>query len=69
MTDAPCPASGRVRQIVHGGHASEIIEAEALGVFQASAHRHEVMWEGFKGYPMRKDYVVEDQDAPETISH
>ncbi len=23
-----------------------------------------LMWEGFAGHPMRKDYVVEDQDAP-----
>ena len=26
--------------------------------------RRILMWEGFEGYPMRKDYVVEDQDAP-----
>ena len=25
--------------------------------------RRILMWEGFKGHPMRKDYVVEDQDA------
>lgn len=27
--------------------------------------RRILMWEGFEGHPMRKDYVVEDQDAPE----
>ena len=26
--------------------------------------RRILMWEGFKGHPMRKDYVPEDQDAP-----
>ena len=26
--------------------------------------RRILMWEGFEGHPMRKDYVVEDQDAP-----
>ena len=26
--------------------------------------RRILMWEGFDGYPMRKDYVVEDQDRP-----
>ena len=27
--------------------------------------RRILMWEGFKGHPMRKDYVPEDQDAPD----
>ncbi len=27
--------------------------------------RRILMWEGFKGHPMRKDYVVEDQDVLE----
>ena len=27
--------------------------------------RRILMWEGFKGFPLRKDYVVEDQDALE----
>ena len=26
--------------------------------------RRILMWDGFEGHPMRKDYVVEDQDAP-----
>lgn len=26
--------------------------------------RRILMWEGFNGHPMRKDYVPEDQDAP-----
>lgn len=26
--------------------------------------RRILMWDGFKGHPMRKDYVPEDQDAP-----
>ncbi len=27
--------------------------------------RRILMWDGFKGHPMRKDYVPEDQDTPE----
>jgi NADH:ubiquinone oxidoreductase subunit C len=27
--------------------------------------RRILMWDGFEGHPMRKDYVVEDQNAPE----
>ena len=26
--------------------------------------RRILMWDGFEGFPMRKDYVTEDQDAP-----
>ena len=35
--------------IVYGGH---------------SDLRRILMWDGFEGHPMRKDYVQEDQDAP-----
>lgn len=31
--------------------------------------RRILMWEGFKGHPMRKDYVVEDQDLLDFSSH
>ena len=30
--------------------------------------RRILMWDGFEGHPMRKDYVVEDQDVPQSRS-
>ena len=48
---------------------AEFQEREAYDLFGVRFEGHPdlrriLMWEGFKGHPMRKDYVVEDQDAP-----
>jgi len=49
---------------------AEYQEREAYDLYGVKFDGHPdlrriLMWEGFKGHPMRKDYVVEDQDAPE----
>ena len=48
---------------------AEFQEREAYDLFGVTFEGHPdlrriLMWEGFDGHPMRKDYVVEDQDAP-----
>ncbi len=48
---------------------AEFQEREVYDLFGVRFEGHPdlrriLMWEGFKGHPMRKDYVVEDQDAP-----
>ena len=48
---------------------AEFQEREAYDLFGVRFEGHPdlrriLMWEGFKGHPMRKDYVPEDQDAP-----
>ncbi len=47
---------------------TEFQEREAFDLYGVIFEGHPdlrriLMWEGFKGHPMRKDYVVEDQDA------
>jgi len=49
---------------------AEFQEREAYDLFGVTFERHPdlrriLMWDGFEGYPMRKDYVVEDQDVLE----
>ncbi|MBI3319150.1 MAG: NADH-quinone oxidoreductase subunit C, partial [Candidatus Omnitrophica bacterium] len=49
---------------------AEFQEREVYDLFGVTFDGHPdlrriLMWDGFKGYPMRKDYVVEDQDSPE----
>ena len=49
---------------------AEFQEREVFDLFgvQFTGHpdlRRILMWDGFDGHPMRKDYKVEDQDAPE----
>ena len=48
---------------------AEFQEREVYDLFGITFEGHPdlrriLMWEGFEGHPMRKDYVVEDQDAP-----
>jgi len=48
---------------------AEFQEREAYDLYGVTFTSHPdlrriLMWDGFKGYPMRKDYVPEDQDAP-----
>lgn len=48
---------------------AEFQEREAYDLFGVVFEGHPdlrriLMWEGFQGHPMRKDYVPEDQDAP-----
>ena len=47
---------------------AEFQEREAYDLFGVQFEQHPdlrriLMWDGFEGHPMRKDYVVEDQDA------
>jgi NADH/F420H2 dehydrogenase subunit C len=48
---------------------AEYQEREAFDLFGVHFEGHPdlrriLMWDGFEGFPMRKDYVPEDQDAP-----
>jgi NADH/F420H2 dehydrogenase subunit C len=49
---------------------AEFQEREVYDLFGVRFENHPdlrriLMWDGFEGYPMRKDYVVEDQDVLE----
>ena len=51
---------------------AEFQEREVYDLFGVTFEGHPdlrriLMWEGFKGYPMRKDYVPEDQDVLEDV--
>ena len=49
--------------------AAELQQREVFDLYRVSFRGHPdlrriLMWDGFAGHPMRKDYVPEDQDAP-----
>ena len=61
------PAVSSVTPIWRG---AEFQEREVYDLFGVRFEQHPdlrriLMWDGFEGYPMRKDYVVENQDAAE----
>ena len=61
------PAVASVTPIWRG---AEFQEREVYDLFGVRFEGHPdlrriLMWEGFEGHPMRKDYVVEDQDVLE----
>ena len=63
--DRTHPAVASVTPIWRG---AEFQEREVYDLFGVTFEGHPdlrrlLMWEGFEGHPMRKDYVVEDQDA------
>jgi NADH/F420H2 dehydrogenase subunit C len=62
-------ATPNVPSLVPIYRGAEFQEREAWDLFGVKFEGHPdlrriLMWEGFDGHPMRKDYVVEDQDAP-----
>ena len=62
-------AHPRVPSLVPLYRGAEFQEREAYDLFGVIFDGHPdlrriLMWDGFEGHPMRKDYVVEDQDAP-----
>ena len=60
------PAVASVTPVWRGAEYQEREAYDLYGVvFEGHPDlRRILMWEGFEGHPMRKDYVVEDQDAP-----
>jgi NADH/F420H2 dehydrogenase subunit C len=65
--DRSHPSLASVTPIWRG---AEFQEREAFDLFGVAFEGHPdlrriLMWDGFTGHPMRKDYVPEDQNAPE----
>ena len=60
------PVIASATEIWRGAEYQEREVYDLFGVqFEGHADlRRILMWDGFEGYPMRKDYVTEDQDAP-----
>jgi len=63
------PVASSVTPIWRG---AEFQEREVYDLFGVTFEGHPdlrriLMWEGFEGHPMRKDYVVEDQDGLEEL--
>ena len=63
-------ATPNVASVTPIWRGAEFQEREAYDLFGVIFEGHPdlrriLMWDGFEGHPMRKDYVVEDQDALE----
>jgi NADH/F420H2 dehydrogenase subunit C len=62
-------SDARVPSLTPLFRGAEFQEREAYDLFGVTFEGHPdlrriLMWDGFQGHPMRKDYVPEDQDAP-----
>ena len=62
-------AHPRLASVTPIWRGAEFQEREAYDLYGVTFDGHPdlrriLLWEGFEGHPMRKDYVVEDQDAP-----
>jgi len=63
-------ANPRVDSVTPLWRGAEFQEREVYDLFGVTFEGHPdlrriLMWDGFEGHPMRKDYVVEDQDVLE----
>lgn len=60
------PVIASVTPVWRGAEFQEREVYDLLGVrFEGHPDlRRILLWDGFDGYPLRKDYVMEDQDAP-----
>ena len=61
-------ATPRVSSVTPIWRGTEFQEREAYDLYGVVFEGHPdlrriLMWDGFEGHPMRKDYVVEDQDV------
>ena len=62
-------ATPKIASVTPIWRSAEFQEREAYDLYGVIFNGHAdlrriLLWEGFAGHPMRKDYVVEDQDAP-----
>ena len=62
-------ANPKIDSVTPIWRGAEFQEREVYDLFGVHFEGHPdlrriLMWDGFEGHPMRKDYVVEDQDAP-----
>jgi NADH/F420H2 dehydrogenase subunit C len=63
----------KVASVTSIWRGAEYQEREAYDLYGVAFEGHPdlrriLMWDGFQGHPMRKDYVPEDQNAPEAAS-
>ena len=64
-------ATPKIASVTPIWRSAEFQEREAYDLYGVIFEGHPdlrriLLWEGFDGHPMRKDYAVEDQDAPLT---
>ena len=63
-------ATPTVASVTPVWRSAELQEREVYDLYGVTFESHPdlrriLMWDGFDGHPMRKDYVVEDQNVPE----